>query len=238
MFLTKLCTTLFATGLFALPCLAQVSDRAVELYSSGDYAKALILLKDRLHREPSDLNIRFMVAQTMFMLGDYDNALSEWLKVEEVTRNSNLVVKEKLIQTYEQLNQPKEVETRVQALLKLREETNVAEYKQKKLFCRDQFSVDGVKFMGFQYFGFPDSSDTYFVIFQLDNNGDIASKFKFWSSDFTNAISKELGELPADQRLYHIDEYRSRSKINHLHTTVKLSYRQFKDRVLNKIKKE
>lgn len=217
-------------------CIAQPPDKAAELYNSGDYAGALLLMKARLKQNPSGHNNRYMVAQTLFLLGEYEDALREWLEVERATKDTDLTLKEKLIQTYEQLDNAEEVEARVKALLDLRAKTEDDEYKNKKFFCRDQFSVDNVKFMSFHYFDFP-KVETCYAIFRLDEEGEVASKFKFWSCKETNIVAKALDDMTEDQRLYHIDEYVDRDKYNYLHTKQKLTYRQFKDRVLEKMKK-
>jgi hypothetical protein len=235
MSLPKSITVTFLVSISAVACHAQAPDRAAELFSKGDYAAALQLMEDRLNRHPEDLGNRFMVAQTMFLLGDYEGALKHWLEVERGTNGTDLIVKEKLIQAFEATDKPQEVALRVDALLRLHKETDDADYRQKKLFCRDQFTKNGVKFMGFQYFGFPEDGDTQFVIFRLDDKGEIAARFKFWSNELTNVAAKASGSIKGDQRLYHIDEYVKGAQRNLLHTVKQLSYREFKKAILEEL---
>jgi tetratricopeptide (TPR) repeat protein len=212
-------------------------DSANELYKAGKYAEALAAYKHVLKGKPDDQVARYMAAQSAYLVGEYQEALALWLAVEKAIGDSDLLLKEKLIQTYEKLDDLEEVQRRLNRLLQLRAETEDEAYKRKRSFCRDQFRVGDERFLAHHHFDFPDGDDTCFTIYCLGANNRPKYWFKFWCFASTNQIARELGELKDGERLHHIDEYRDRSQINHLHTKKQLSYREFKKFVVAELTK-
>lgn len=202
---------------------------AADLFSAGRYADALAAYKNRIEYEPTNQTVLYNAGQCAYLIGQYDDARASWLALEKLAGDSDLGVKEKLLQTFEQLDQPDEVERRIAELAALRQNTEDLEYKQKKSFCRDQFTIRDEQFLVHHHFDFPTGDESRFTAYCAGREGKTKYLFRFWSSETTNAIAREGGELKRGERLYHIDEYRPNgSKINHLHTKQSLSYREFK----------
>jgi hypothetical protein len=49
----------------------------------------------------------------------------------------------------------------------------------------------------------------------LDDKGEQAFKLSLGSYEFTNKVALELGERPADKRVYHLDLYRATAHETH-----------------------
>lgn len=202
---------------------------ADDLFAAGRYADALAVYKKRIEQEPANETLLYNAGHCAYLIGQYDDAAESWLALEKLAGDKDLGVKEKLIQAYEKLDQPDEVEKRIAELVRLRQGTKDAEYKQKTSFCRDQFTIGDEQFLAYHHFDFPTGDESRFSAVCAGSDGEAKYWFRFWSSETTNAIAREHGELKDGERLFHIDEYRpDGSKINHLHTTDPLSYREFK----------
>lgn len=201
---------------------------AADLFAAGRYVDAFEAYKNRIKEEPTNQAILYNAGQCAYLIGQYDDAAEAWLALEKIAGDRDLGVKEKLIQTFEQLDQPDEVEKRIAELAEIRQNTEDPKYKQKKSFCRDQFTIGAERFIVHHHFDFPTGDESRFTAYCADGDGKTKFSFRFWSSATTNAIAREHGELKEDERLYHIDEYRAGSKTNHLHTKNSLSYREFK----------
>lgn len=203
---------------------------AAELFAAGMYSDALAAYRKRLKQEPANQTLLYNAGQCAYLTDRYDEAAKWWLVLEELTGDKDLGVKEKLIQTHEKLDEPDEVARRIAELAGLRKETDDLKYKQKKSFCRDQFTVGDDRFIIHHHFDFPIDDESQFIAYCAGSDGKTKYWFRLWSSKTTNAVAREIGALKNGERLFHIDEYDSSgSKINHLHTKQSLPYRDFKE---------
>jgi len=210
-------------------------DDANKLYSAGAHAEALVAYKEVLKANPDDQIARYMAAQSAYLLGEHKEALTLWLEVEKAIGDSDLLLKEKLIQTYEKLDNAKEVQHRLNGLIQLRAETQDEAYKKKRSFCRDQFRIGEEQFLAHHHFDFPKGDDTCFTIYCIGEDNKPKYSFKFWCMASTNEIAREVGTLKEGERLHHIDEYRPEGHVTHLHTKTQLHYRDFKKRVTDEL---
>lgn len=205
---------------------------AAELAQAGEYAKALEAYEARLKDEPKNIVVLYNAGLMGFLAEEYERSAKHWLTMEDIVGDDDPQLKEKLIQVLTKLGKDEEVAERIEKLHTLRKTTKNKAYHQKPHFCRDQFVIDGTRYMVFQFFDFPDKQEVLFKAYEIDDQGDIASTLNFWSSDMTNTIAREAGELKEGQRLYHIDHYKNDgSKTNHLHTKTRLDYGAFKEYV-------
>lgn len=202
---------------------------AAELAQAGEYGKALAAYEVLLKDEPKSVVLLYNAGLMGFLAEEYERSLKHWLAMEKIVGDDDPQLKEKLIQVLTKLDKAEEVTDRVEKLHALRKTAKDKAFQQKPHFCRDQFVINGTRYMVFQFFDFPDKHEVLFKAYEIDDQGDIASTLNFWSSDKTNAIARETGELKEGERLYHIDHYRGDgSKANLLHTKKRLAYADFK----------
>ncbi|MEM9345736.1 MAG: hypothetical protein AAGB26_03870 [Planctomycetota bacterium] len=205
---------------------------AAELAQAGKYAEALDAYEARLKDEPENVVLLYNTGLMGYLAEAYERSAKHWLVMEKIVGDDDTQLKEKLIQVMTKLGKDGEVEERVDKLHELRKTTKDKAFQQKPHFCRDQFVIDGTRYMVFQFFDFPDAEEVLFKAYELDDRGNIPSTLNFWSPSITNKIAKEVGDLKEGQRLYHIDHYKEYgSKVNHLHTKTMLDYAAFKEYV-------
>lgn len=203
---------------------------AAELAQAGEYAKALEAYEARLKDEPKSVALLYNAGLMGYLAEEYERSAKHWLAMEAVVGDDDPQLKEKIIQVMTKLDKDDEVEDRVEKLHALRKASKDNAFREKPHFCRDQFLINGTRYMVFQFFDFPDGHEVLFKAYEIDDQGDIASTLNFWSSAMTNKIAQEVGELKEGERLYHIDHYKNDgSKTNHLHTKTRLEYKAFKD---------
>lgn len=69
----------------------QQYDDAMFAFSQADYAKAVHLLEDVLSREPENFEARLALGMSCYRQGDYQRAISEGHKAEQLRPNEQLV---------------------------------------------------------------------------------------------------------------------------------------------------
>ena len=114
----------------------------------------------------------------------------------------------KIVQEYQALGKTKERDAARSSLITLHDAGRV----DALLFCREQFVEAGQAVMVFEYFELKGDRAVRYAFDLLDKEGrHVAGTISLGSYDMTNAIAHQTGDLPKDQRLFHLDRYGSNS---------------------------
>lgn len=79
---------------------------------------------------------------------------------------------------------------------------------EQPFYCRDQFTVDKVKVMVFEYFELKGPQAVRYSFNILDDSGqDVKYKISLGSYDFDTQLAREQGRIGKDARMFHMDAY-------------------------------
>ncbi len=181
-------------------------EKGILLYEQGEYAESIPYLEKALNRYPEGSNILWNLGLASAAAGQHEKALSYWQRYRKL-RSEDWRAVPKLIQTYQALGRTEQRDETLAALFKLRKQTQDPQFKEIRIFCREQFKVGGRLVMAYQFFE-PSGEWMQFYRFSvLSPQGKEDFFISLGSYEMTNQISKELGDIKEDERLYHYDGY-------------------------------
>ena len=181
-------------------------DRGVRLYEQGKHAESIAPLEHALNRYPEGSNILWNLGLASAAAGQPEKALTYWQRYRTL-RSEDWRVLPKLIQTYQALGRIELRDETLAELLRLRAQTLDPEFLDARWFCREQFKVNGRLVLAYQFFE-PSGDWMQFYRFLVRNaEGEKDFYISLGSYDMTTQISRELGEIKEDERVYHFDGY-------------------------------
>lgn len=178
----------------------------IRLYEQGKYVESIQSLEKALHRYPEGSNILWNLGLASAAAGQHEKALTYWQRYRKL-RSEDWQAIPKLIQTYQALGRTQQRDEALELLLQLWKNTKDPKFREAPLFCREQFKVEGRLVLAYQFFE-PSGEWMQFYRFSVaDAGGREAFFISLGSYDMTTKISRELGEIGNDQRVYHFDGY-------------------------------
>ena len=181
-------------------------DRGVRLYEQGKHAESIAPLEHALNRYPEGSNILWNLGLASAAAGQPEKALTYWQRYRTL-RSEDWRVLPKLIQTYQALGRIELRDETLAELLRLRAQTLDPEFLDARWFCREQFKMNGRRVLVYQFFE-PSGEWMQFYRFLVRNaEGEKDFYISLGSYDMTTQISRELGEIKEDERVYHFDGY-------------------------------
>ncbi len=181
-------------------------DRGVRLYEQGQYAASITPLEQALNRYPEGSNILWNLGLASAAAGQPEKALTYWQRYRTL-RSGDWQVLPKLIQTYQALGRIEPRDETLAELLQLRAHTQDPEFLEARWFCREQFKMDGRRVLAYQFF---EPSGEWMQLYRFsvtDPGGREAFFISLGSYEMTNQLSRELGDIQTDERVYHFDGY-------------------------------
>lgn len=231
-------TSLLALLLFVQLCQAEDQlETANRLMEMGKYEQAIKHYELAINASPDRDVAYYNCGLAAYLSGKYGLAKKHWeTLIEKVPQDFRLLAK--LVQVHEKLDDAKGIQKYIEQIEKVHAASEDPQVKQTPYFCRDQFEQDKHRFMAFQYFGFPKSEPTKFIVFQLGEGNKRLRDMTFSSNPVTNAIAREQGTLKLGERLYHVEFFYPETKRHetYLHTKKNLTYREFKKQILEILK--
>jgi tetratricopeptide (TPR) repeat protein len=109
----------------------------------------------------------------------------------------------KIIQCEQALGQIKERDSDRAQLFKMHKEGKIIAQE----YCREQFKVNQTKVMVLEHFELEGDRAVRYAFHVLDQAGESTRRISLGSYDATTKISRELGEIGKDERMFHLDEY-------------------------------
>lgn len=184
--------------------------RAITLLESQKYAEAVPLLKEVFAAYPNNQAVLWNLGIAAAEVGDDNLALETWNKYRANFPKDGKVLA-KLIQTYQSLGRSADRDGERSTLIAFRTSLPRNERDAFSQYCREQFRVKGQKIMAFEIFEPAGPNRMYYRFSVLDSAGQEVSTFSLGSYDSTTQIARELREIPAEGRVYHVDKYASGS---------------------------
>ena len=142
-------------------------------------------------------------------INEHGNAAETWRTYQKV-RPDDWRARAKLVQAYQALGDSKARDDEIRSLYDYRENSPDPQLKTADRFCREQFAIGARRVFAFENFS-PQGERKKFLRFSiLDKKGDEQFYISLGSYDFTTDVVRELGEIPKDSRIYHLDLYKGR----------------------------
>ena len=173
---------------------------------AGKYAEALPILDDLRANSPT-ASVYWNLGIVAMETGDYSKALQAWLAYRKADPG-RWQARAKLVQTYQALGDIEKRDSERAALFALWQSNSVSELSSQKMYCREQFRVDGHKVFALEFFK-PFSPQMVVYSFNVVNaEGDTDYRVSLGSDDVSNEMALEMGDRTKDERDYYLDLYR------------------------------
>jgi len=181
--------------------------RGTELMAKRQFAAALPLLEQTAAALPGTASVLWNLGLVSAELSQNDKALGYWQRYG-VAQPSDWRALPKLIQAHQALGDVSARDRQIEALYDLRARPDYPDLQKSDRFCREQFSVSGLKVFAFEFFE-PRSSSPVFYRFSIVDtaSGKETSFTSLGSDDTTTNIERELGDVAPGARVYHLDHY-------------------------------
>ena len=218
----KLLRRLAILAVCAITCCANAADpdvtfaRANTLLEAGKYTEAIPLLKDVLIAFPKSEGALWNLGVAAGEVGDYPLALETWTRYRAAAPKDAKATA-KLIQTYQSLGRFADRDRERESLLAFRRTFPAEDIEKFAFYCRDQFRIAGTKVMAFEYFEPQGPRRVFYRFAVLDDTGRERLSYSLGSYDATTQMARELGEIPADARAYHLDKYEGTYHATYVH---------------------
>jgi tetratricopeptide (TPR) repeat protein len=185
-------------------------EKGASLMEQGKHKEAIPYFKHVQKEDPGNPNVLWNLGIACAEVGSYREALETWQKYRNAEPNDWLA-RPKIIQSYQALGETKSRDKEIKELYASRDSGQDSKLKNADRFCREQFTVDGKKVFAFEYFAPKDPRMMYYRFSIVDQKGNEDFYISLGSYKSTVDIARDLGELKADERLYHLDHYQKSS---------------------------
>ncbi len=169
------------------------------------FSEALPLLKQIHDFNNSYTSVLWNLGIATAALGNHNDSVKYWNEYLTLD-NNDWHVYAKLIQSYQALNMPKERDATRSNLLDLYK-SNKELFKDKKEFCIEQLSINNKKVLVYETFEPGGEFMIFYTFYFLNPDGTTEYKYSLGSYESTTQISRELGEIAPNERVYHLDWY-------------------------------
>ncbi len=214
----------------------QLFEQSLREADNGNLEEAAVLMDSIIAIAPDVINAYWNLGIWYSQLGKHKLALDKWHQIH-IMAPEDWKVHSKLIQTYEALGDTLARDYERKALIDLWESRTNSVLSETTEFCRDQFYVNEQHVMVFEEFSPSGEQMIFYRFFLIDSTGGASNFISLGSYETTTQISREMGEIGTDERLYHLDGYYGSSHINYGFYTPQPSYAVIKSRVIEILQK-
>jgi len=209
--------------------------QSLALASQRKFAEAVELLETVESESPGHSKILWNLALMSAEAEQHEKALKYWVKLSAV-EPQNMHVQSKIIQAYQALDRIADRDQAIAKILAMHKDNVDPEFIKRNTFCREQYSVGDWKVFVFQFFD-PGSKNKLFYRYTVtDTKGEERFRLSLGSYQTTTDILRELGEIPADGRIYHLDYYENSKHSTYGMFNKQPSYDELRDKVKTIIK--
>ncbi len=181
--------------------------RGNELTATNRVQEAIPFYLIAYNAHPEDDAVVWNLGIASAQVGDNAQALKYWTQYQKL-RPDDWHGHAKLIQTYQALGDADSRDRMRAALFELRRAAPVgSDLASAEMYCREQMEIAGKKVLAFEAFE-PKGERMVFYKFVITKpDGTENFRLSLGSYDATNQIAWQVGSVPKDQRVYHLDQY-------------------------------
>jgi len=181
-------------------------ERATDLMQKRDFNQAIPYLKRVQKDLPDNPATLWNLGIALVETGEHQKAAETWRSLRKVAPDDWRAIS-KLVQAYQALGDIKARDAEIKVLYQFRESSSDPKVTGLERFCREQSVIAGQSVFAFEYFSPQGPWKKYFLFSIVDKKGMEQFNISLGSYDLTTDVSRELGEISKDQRMYHLDEY-------------------------------
>ncbi len=184
----------------------ELFNRALDTAYRGNLTEAVAIMDTVRSLYPDHPGVLWSLGIWHAELGNYQQALAMWKHFREIDPGEWRAMA-KLIQAYQALGQLSHRDHERKALIEWYLAAPEELRPKQKSFCRDQFEVNGIRVMAFEYFAPSGERMVYYRFSILNEAGDEDYWYSLGSYDATTTYARESGQISNSERLYHLDRY-------------------------------
>jgi tetratricopeptide (TPR) repeat protein len=205
---------------------------ATELMEKQDYKRAIPYLTRVQADLPVDSSVLWNLGLARAATGEHAKAMETWKSYRKIAPD-DWQARAKLVQSYQALGDTKARDEEIKSLYEYRNNSPDPKVNTAERFCREQTVMGKRSVFVFEYFS-PSGDRKQFIRFcVLNQKGDIDYYLSLGSYDSTTEIARELGEIPKDGRMYHLDEYTENHHATYGFFKTKPDYDEVRPMVVN-----
>jgi tetratricopeptide (TPR) repeat protein len=179
---------------------------ATELMGKSDYNQAIPYLIRVQKDVPDNSSVLWNLGLAFAATGEHSKAIGAWQSYRRIAPD-DWQARAKLIQSYQALGDIKARDEEIKSLYEYHKNSPDPKVNTAERFCREQAVMGKRSVFVFEYFS-PSGDRKQFLRFcVLNKKGEVDYYISLGSYDSTTEIARELGEIPKNERLYHLDEY-------------------------------
>jgi len=205
---------------------------ATELMGKLDYKRAIPYLTRVQSDLPVDSSVLWNLGLAFAATGEHAKAIETWQSYRKIAPD-DWAARAKLVQSYQALGDTKARDEEIKSLYEYRKNSPDPKVNTAPRFCREQAVMGKRSVFVFEYFS-PSGDRQQFLHFcVLNKKGEIDYYISLGSYDATTEIAQELGEIPKDGRMYHLDEYTDNRHATYAFFKTKPDYDEVRSVVLS-----
>ncbi|MBI3862527.1 MAG: tetratricopeptide repeat protein [Planctomycetia bacterium] len=164
-------------------------------------------LRTAVDKNPDSAEVRRDYGQALQNAGESEQAYEQFAALARLDPQS-LLAESKLVQLCEALKKTTERDEHLANVRRISEKTGGTQ----PWFCREQFTAGEKQVVAFEYF---ELNGPMAVKYRFEVSGKKGDKSLYritlGSYDVTTQLSRELGQIKKDERMYHLDSYAGRA---------------------------
>jgi tetratricopeptide (TPR) repeat protein len=189
----------------------QAANQALE---QKRYAEAVTEYKKVLALLPDDTSTLWNCGMAAYSAKDYPTSLQCWKRLRSLLPRvpddetfTVAKVSAKLIQVYQSMGDKPAREKERAALVLLRNSKVDPALTKQSSFCCDQFTVDGKSVFAYDHFALTGKLSIRYEFLVTKPEGTVDYRVVLECNPDTNALSRELGEIKPNERLFSVDGF-------------------------------
>ncbi|MDB2438485.1 tetratricopeptide repeat protein [Hellea sp.] len=174
---------------------------------AGDASSAKKYYLAAIEQKPNDVDSHYNLGQLYQNKSQHELAINQFKKVVELNPNEWRALA-KLVQENEAIKDYPARDFAIEKIYDVWRENADEELKEQRFYIREQSELENGKLFVLEYFELEGERARKFVFkLQDEKTEDFKFEVSLGSYDGTTAISRELGEIGPDERIYHLDGY-------------------------------
>lgn len=182
--------------------------RSANIYAEGGaYEEAEEHYLAAIQQEPNDINSNYNLGQLYQNTGQHRSAISYFSKVVELDA-TDWRTYAKIVQSSQAHGDVEKRDAAIESIYEIWRGGTSRELQEQGFYIREQMQMEPGKVFVLEYFELKGEHARKFVFkLQDPDTGEHKFDVSLGSYDAINMLSRELGSVGADERLYHLDGY-------------------------------
>lgn len=177
-----------------------------QLFEAGQYDEALGKYEQVLKLEPQHSDALYNGGMAAHLAGKPAKAAELWERLS-AQRPDDFQLQAKLVQAYEAAGDIAKRNKARKEIFMTYAKLNAKERAERESYCRQQFVRNGRRVLALEFFELTGERAVRYAFVVLTADGKEDYRLSLGSYDSTTQISRELGEIGPNERIFHLDGY-------------------------------